>query len=68
MHEKLYHAAGGERVKELNREHICWSRWGDSGCMDHYRVRNEDAPRDQIEWVDEEGKILQHFHFQRGQF
>ena len=53
-----------EELKERNyravykkREHRCWERWGEDICVDLYRVRNEDTPRDQIEWVDENEKI-----------
>ena len=51
-----------EELKEKNyrvifkkREHRCWNRQGEDTCVNLYRVRNEDTPGYQIEWVDENG-------------
>merc|ERR1711976_724142 len=69
LHERLQHQQGKQRVqvqemKEKNyrakfklREHRCWGNPREDTCVNLYRATNEDAPEEEIEYVDENGKL-----------
>ena len=39
------------------RQHRCWNRCREDTCANLFKVMNEDTPKYQVEWVDENGKI-----------
>ena len=57
---------GKKKIQELKersyravfrkRERRCWSRRGEDICVNLFRVRNEDTPENQIEYMDNNGK------------
>ena len=57
---------GKKKIQELKersyravfrkRERRCWSRRGEDICVNLFRVRNEDTPENQIEYMDSNGK------------
>ena len=62
LHDKIHHLQQErEKIQELKernytvifrkREHRCWNR-GEDNCVNLFRVRNEDTPENQIEWVE----------------
>ena len=51
MKEKNY------RAKFKQREHRCWGNPREDTCVNLYRVTNEDAPEEDIEYVDGNGKF-----------
>ena len=42
----------------IKREHRCWNKQGEDTSEDLLRVRNEDTPQYQIEYVDKNMKIF----------
>ena len=50
MKEKNY------RAKFKLREHRCWGNPREDTCVNLYRVTNEDAPEEDIEYHDEESE------------
>ena len=66
LHERLQHQQGKEKIQEMKeknyrakfkqREHRCWGNPREDTCVNLYRVTNEDAPEEDIEYHDEESE------------